>query len=126
MSFSSRALPTDIPTHWYNIIADLPIKPPPPLHPKTFAPLQPQDLSHLFPDELIKQETSNERFIVIPDEVVDVYRLWRPTPLIRFFFKFYCRFCKECSIVREKFICFGVFQSQEVGETTWYTRKNLL
>ncbi|KVI08992.1 Tryptophan synthase beta chain/beta chain-like protein [Cynara cardunculus var. scolymus] len=82
-STSPRALETEIPTHWYNIIADLPIKPPPPLHPKTFAPLQPQDLSHLFPDELIKQEASDERFIVIPDEVVDIYRLWRPTPLIR-------------------------------------------
>ncbi|KAI7744192.1 hypothetical protein M8C21_020810 [Ambrosia artemisiifolia] len=79
----SHSVPTEIPTHWYNIIADLPIKPPPPLHPKTFEPLQPQDLSHLFPDELIKQETTNERFIVIPDEVVDIYRLWRPTPLIR-------------------------------------------
>lgn len=78
-----HAVAIDIPTHWYNIIADLPIKPPPPLHPKTFTPLQPQDLSHLFPDELIKQEISNERFIVIPDEVVDIYRLWRPTPLIR-------------------------------------------
>ncbi|KAM0022515.1 putative hydro-lyase [Helianthus debilis subsp. tardiflorus] len=77
------AVPTEIPTHWYNIIADLPIKPPPSLHPKTFQPLQPQDLSHLFPDELIKQETTNERFILIPDEVVDIYRLWRPTPLLR-------------------------------------------
>nr|XP_043631090.1 tryptophan synthase beta chain 2 [Erigeron canadensis] len=83
MSLSPRAAPTEIPTHWYNIIADLPIKPPPPLHPKTHAPLQPQDLSHLFPDELIKQEISSERFIAIPDEVVDIYRLWRPTPLIR-------------------------------------------
>nr|GEX61660.1 tryptophan synthase beta chain 2 [Tanacetum cinerariifolium] len=83
ISVSPRAVATEIPTHWYNIIADLPIKPPPPLHPKTFAPLQPQDLSHLFPDELIKQETSSEQFIVIPDEVVDIYRLWRPTPLIR-------------------------------------------
>ncbi|KAI3794034.1 hypothetical protein L1987_36659 [Smallanthus sonchifolius] len=83
MSVSPHAAPTEIPTHWYNIIADLPIKPPPQLHPKTLEPLQPQDLSHLFPDELIKQETSNERLIVIPDEVVDIYRLWRPTPLIR-------------------------------------------
>ncbi|KAL7612405.1 uncharacterized protein LOC111876670 [Lactuca sativa] len=82
-TLTPHAVATEIPTHWYNIIADLPIKPPPFLHPKTFAPLQPQDLSHLFPDELIKQEASNERFIVIPDEVIDVYRLWRPTPLIR-------------------------------------------
>lgn len=82
-TFIPRAVATEIPSHWYNIIADLPIKPPPPLHPKSFAPLQPQDLSHLFPDELIKQEISGERFIAIPDEVVDIYRLWRPTPLIR-------------------------------------------
>ncbi|GJS37842.1 tryptophan synthase beta chain 2 [Tanacetum coccineum] len=80
---SPRGVATEIPTHWYNTIADLLIKPPPPLHPKTFAPLQPQDLSHLFPDELIKQETSSEQFIVIPDEVVHIYRLWCPTPLIR-------------------------------------------
>lgn len=74
----------EIPRQWYNLIADLPVKPPPPLHPKTFEPVKPEDLSPLFPDELIKQEASNERFIDIPDEVRDVYRLWRPSPLIRF------------------------------------------
>lgn len=74
---------TEIPRQWYNLIADLPIKPPPPLHPKTFQPINPEDLSHLFPDELIKQEASSERYIDIPDEVIDVYQLWRPTPLIR-------------------------------------------
>ncbi|KAI3970955.1 hypothetical protein MKX01_024602 [Papaver californicum] len=68
---------------WYNLVADLQIKPPPPLHPKILQPLHPQDLSHLFPDELIKQEASTERFIEIPDEVVNIYSLWRPTPLIR-------------------------------------------
>lgn len=72
-----------IPHQWYNLIADLPIKPPPPLHPKTFQPIKPEDLSPLFPDELIKQEAANDRYIDIPDEVLDVYRLWRPTPLIR-------------------------------------------
>lgn len=74
----------EIPRQWYNLIADLPVKPPPPLHPKSFKPVKPEDLSPLFPDELIKQELSNEKFIDIPDEVLDVYRLWRPTPLIRF------------------------------------------
>lgn len=74
----------EIPCQWYNLIADLPVKPPPPLHPKTFRPVKPEDLSPLFPDELIKQEVSNDKFIDIPDEVIDVYRLWRPTPLIRF------------------------------------------
>lgn len=74
----------EIPRQWYNLIADLPVKPPPPLHPKTFEPIKPEDLSPLFPDELIKQEASSERFIDIPDEVRDVYKLWRPSPLIRF------------------------------------------
>ncbi|XP_051118997.1 uncharacterized protein LOC127243153 [Andrographis paniculata] len=73
----------EIPRRWYNLIADLPVKPPPPLHPKTFEPISPEDLSPLFPDELIKQETTLERFIDIPEEVIDVYKLWRPTPLIR-------------------------------------------
>lgn len=73
-----------IPHHWYNLIADLPIKPPPPLNPKTKEPVKPEDLSPLFPYELIKQEVTSERFIEIPDEVRDVYQLWRPTPLIRF------------------------------------------
>ncbi|OAY64776.1 Tryptophan synthase beta chain 2 [Ananas comosus] len=73
----------EIPKQWYNLVADLSVKPPPPLHPKTHKPLNPEDLSPLFPDELIKQEVTNERFISIPDEVIDVFRLWRPTPLIR-------------------------------------------
>lgn len=73
-----------IPQQWYNLVADLPIKPPPPLHPKSLKPVKPEDLSPLFPDELIMQEGSNERFIDIPAEVVDIYRLWRPTPLIRY------------------------------------------
>lgn len=72
-----------IPKQWYNIIADLPVKPPPPLHPQTHQPLNPSDLSPLFPDELIRQEVTDERFIDIPEEVIDVYELWRPTPLIR-------------------------------------------
>lgn len=74
----------EIPNKWYNLIADLPVQPPPPLHPKTFEPVKPEDLSPLFPEELIRQEASNERFINIPDGVIDVYKIWRPTPLIRF------------------------------------------
>ncbi|XP_042377864.1 tryptophan synthase beta chain 2-like isoform X3 [Zingiber officinale] len=73
----------EVPRQWYNLIADLPVKPPPALHPKTHKPLKQEDLSPLFPDELIKQEVSEERFIPIPEEVIDIYRLWRPTPLIR-------------------------------------------
>jgi tryptophan synthase beta chain len=73
----------DMPTHWYNIAADLKSPPPPPLHPGTHQPIGPADLAPLFPMELIKQEVSQERFIEIPDEVREVYKLWRPTPLVR-------------------------------------------
>lgn len=76
--------PVEIPHQWYNLIADLSVKPPPPLNPQTFEPIKPEDLAPLFADELIKQEVSSDRFIDIPDEVLDIYRLWRPTPLIRY------------------------------------------
>lgn len=72
-----------IPTHWYNIVADLPAPPPPVLHPGTGSPLEPSDLGALFPESLIEQEVSRERNIPIPDEIREVYRLWRPTPLYR-------------------------------------------
>lgn len=74
---------SDIPTRWYNIAADLSTPPPPPLHPATHEPIGPEALAPLFPMELIKQEVSQERYIDIPDEVREAYRLWRPTPLIR-------------------------------------------
>src|ERR1700694_628061 len=73
----------DLPTHWYNIQADLPSPLPPPLHPGTGQPIGPADLAPLFPMELIKQEVSRQRWIEIPDEVRDILRLWRPTPLYR-------------------------------------------
>ncbi|MFB0520286.1 MAG: pyridoxal-phosphate dependent enzyme, partial [Desulfatiglandales bacterium] len=73
----------DMPTHWYNIQADLPEPLPPPLHPATKKPLTPPDLTPLFPMELIMQEVSTERWIEIPEEVQDVYRTWRPTVLHR-------------------------------------------
>ena len=73
----------EIPRHWYNIQADLPEPLAPPLHPGTGKPIGPADLAPLFPMELIKQEVSTERFIEIPDEVRDVYKLWRPTTLFR-------------------------------------------
>jgi tryptophan synthase beta chain len=72
-----------IPRHWYNVLADLPAPPPPPLHPGTLQPVGPDDLAPLFPAELIGQEVCTDRFVPIPDGVRDVYRLWRPTPLIR-------------------------------------------
>ncbi|MDW8318762.1 MAG: TrpB-like pyridoxal phosphate-dependent enzyme [Anaerolineae bacterium] len=76
----------DLPTHWYNINADLPaagIALPPVLHPGTLQPIGPADLAPLFPMALILQEVSTERYIEIPDEVRDIYKLWRPTPLYR-------------------------------------------
>jgi tryptophan synthase beta chain len=73
----------DIPSKWYNIQADLKTPAPPVLHPGTKQPIGPQDLAPLFPMELIKQEVSRERWIEIPEEVRDVYRLWRPSPLYR-------------------------------------------
>jgi len=73
----------DIPTAWYNIIADLPSPPSPPLHPGTGQPLGPADLAPLFPMALIAQEVSGERYIDIPEPVREVYRLWRPSPLYR-------------------------------------------
>jgi tryptophan synthase beta chain len=72
-----------IPTHWYNIVADLPRPPAAVLHPGTGQPVGPQDLAPLFPMALIGQEVSAEPTIEIPDEVRDVYKLWRPTPLYR-------------------------------------------
>ena len=74
---------SDIPTHWYNLAADLPTLPPPPIHPGTGQPVGPDDLEPLFPTELILQEVSRDRWIEIPAPVRDVYRLWRPTPLYR-------------------------------------------
>ncbi len=74
---------TEIPTHWYNIVPDLPTPPPPPLHPGTKEPLQAADLAPLFPMALIEQEVSSERWIEIPAPVRDLYRLWRPSPLAR-------------------------------------------
>ena len=74
---------SEIPTHWYNVVADLPAPPPPPLHPGTHEPIGPDDLSALFPMALIEQEVSAERYIEIPQEVREVYELWRPSPLFR-------------------------------------------
>jgi tryptophan synthase beta chain len=74
---------SEMPRQWYNVTPDLPSPPPPPLHPGTREPVGPEDLAPLFPAALIMQEVSQDRFIDIPGPVVDVYRLWRPTPLFR-------------------------------------------
>ena len=76
-------VPTEVPTHWYNLAADLPEPTPPALHPGTREPLGPDDLAPLFPMALIMQEVATERWIEIPEPVRDIYRLWRPSPLIR-------------------------------------------
>ena len=72
-----------MPTTWYNIMPDLPVPPPPPLHPGRMDPVGPDDLAPLFPMDLIMQEVSMDRFIEIPGGVLDVYRQWRPSPLFR-------------------------------------------
>jgi tryptophan synthase beta chain len=77
-------LPEDrIPDHWYNIAADLPSMPPPPLNPGTGEPLGPEALAGIFPMSLIEQEVSQERYIAIPDPVREIYAMWRPTPMYR-------------------------------------------
>lgn len=73
----------EIPTQWYNILADLPQPMPPVLHPGTGKPITPADLAPLFPMELIKQEVTTEQWIDIPEQVRDIYKLWRPTNLFR-------------------------------------------
>ena len=73
----------EMPKQWYNIQADMPNKMLPPLNPGTKQPIGPEDLAPLFPMELIKQEVSQEKWIDIPEEVQDIYKIWRPSPLIR-------------------------------------------
>ncbi|MFZ6051363.1 TrpB-like pyridoxal phosphate-dependent enzyme [Halocola ammonii] len=73
----------EMPTHYYNIAADMPNKPMPPLNPQTREPMDPSALEPLFPKGLIEQEVSTERFIEIPEEVRDIYKLYRPAPLVR-------------------------------------------
>lgn len=75
--------PSDIPKVWYNLVADFPEPLPPPLHPATRQPVSPDDMLAIFPRNLVEQEMSTDRWIDIPQEVRDVYALWRPTPLLR-------------------------------------------
>lgn len=73
----------DLPKQWYNVNADIPVPIPPVLHPQTKEPITPEFLNVLFPMSLIMQEVSTDRYIDIPEEVREIYKLWRPTPLIR-------------------------------------------
>jgi tryptophan synthase beta chain len=74
---------SEMPRRWYNIMADMPHIPAPPLHPGTRQPVGPDDLSPIFPMSLIEQEVSTQRWIDIPEEVLKIYSLWRPSPLYR-------------------------------------------
>ena len=74
---------SDMPTQWYNIIPDLPNPLPPPLNPQTMEPIGPEDLAPLFPMGLIMQEVSQDSFIDIPEPILDLYKLYRPSPLFR-------------------------------------------
>jgi tryptophan synthase beta chain len=73
----------EIPTHWYNLLADFPEPLPPPLHPGTKQPIPPDALLAIFPENLVKQEMSPERWVEIPEPIRQIYTLWRPSPLIR-------------------------------------------
>ena len=74
---------SDMPTRWYNIIPDLPEPPPPALHPGTLEPAGPDDFAPLFPMDLILQEVTEESYVDIPEDVLDIYKIWRPSPLFR-------------------------------------------
>jgi len=82
-SYKIHLSESEMPQEWYNLIPDLPRPLPPYLHPGTGQPVGPQDLAPIFPMDLIMQEVSPERFIPIPDDVLRIYRLWRPSPLHR-------------------------------------------
>jgi len=72
-----------LPRAWYNILPDLPEPLPPPRSPATGEPVKPEELEAIFPKEIVRQEVSTERFVPIPEEVREVYLIWRPTPLVR-------------------------------------------
>lgn len=82
-TFKIQLSEREMPRQWYNIVADMPNKPLPPLHPVTREPIGPDALAAVFPMEIIKQEVSQERYIDIPDEVLDLYKIYRPSPLFR-------------------------------------------
>ncbi|MGZ4964116.1 MAG: TrpB-like pyridoxal phosphate-dependent enzyme, partial [Limisphaerales bacterium] len=74
---------SDIPKYWYNILSDFPEPMAPRLNPGTKKPIAPEDMLALFPENLLQQEMSEERWIEIPEPVREIYGLWRPTPLLR-------------------------------------------
>ena len=74
---------SQMPTQWYNIVSDMKNRPLPPLNPATKEPVTLEQMSALFAEELMKQEMSTERYIDIPEEVQDLYKIYRSTPLVR-------------------------------------------
>ena len=74
---------SQMPTAWYNIVADMPNKPLPPLDPKTGKPITEEAMCRIFGEELVRQEFSTERYIEIPEQVQELYKIWRPTPVVR-------------------------------------------
>lgn len=83
MNSSFALTQKDIPTHWYNVLADVPEPLPPPLHPATRKPVTLEDMTAIFPQNIVEQEMTTQRLVAIPDEVRQIYALWRPTPLLR-------------------------------------------
>ena len=73
----------EIPTHWYNVLADMPHQPKPTLQPENNQPVTMEYYTGLYPGGCIEQEFSTERWIEIPEEVREIYKLWRPTPMVR-------------------------------------------
>ena len=82
-AFTPDLIPSQVPTHWYNLAAELDEPIPPHLHPGTKEPVGPDDLAALFPAGLIAQEVSADPYIEIPEPVREIYKMWRPSPLIR-------------------------------------------
>ncbi|MGO1318413.1 MAG: TrpB-like pyridoxal phosphate-dependent enzyme [Cellulomonadaceae bacterium] len=80
---TGAAVPSAVPTHWYNLAADLPEPVPPHLHPGTREPLTPDDLAPLFPLALVQQEVTTERYVEIQQTIREIYALWRPSPIVR-------------------------------------------
>ncbi len=73
----------EMPRQWYNVVPDIPNGLRPPLDPVTHEPISPEKLGAIFPQGLLEQEMSQERFIPIPEEVLEIYSIWRPSPLVR-------------------------------------------
>ena len=115
---------THIPKTWYNLMADIPRPPPPVLHPGTKQPIGAADLEPLFPKDLILQEVSGERYIDIPQPVRDVYRMWRPSPLVRAR-RLEQKLGTPARIYFQirRGVASGLAQAEHCGAQAWYNRQ---